>query len=42
MEIPWEYEVDSENNSNKYLLKLLTNLYGLKNGGLNQFNYMKT
>ena len=42
MEIPWGYEIQDEENRAAYCMELLTNWYGLKDGGLNWFDKIRT
>ena len=42
MEIPWAFEPEGVENPNAYCLQLLVNWYGLKDGGLNWYDCIKT
>ena len=42
MEIPWGYEIEGEEHSSAFCMKLLTNWYGLRDAGLNWFDCVKS
>ena len=42
IEIPWGFKLKDIENPNIYYLKLLVNWYGLKDGGLNWYDCIKT